>query len=42
MKKTANIQWYRKHNSGGHFAAMEKPVQYIDDVRDCFEAIWIE
>lgn len=38
-KRFSNIQFWREHNKGGHFAAMEKPDAFIQDVRDCFAAI---
>jgi len=39
-EKSANIQWYRKHDKGGHFAAMEQPELFIQDMRDCFGEIY--
>lgn len=35
-KGTANVVFHKEHSSGGHFAAMEKPVELVDDVRDFF------
>ncbi|CAZ82751.1 unnamed protein product [Tuber melanosporum] len=33
------LKFYRKHNSGGHFAAWEKPQELTNDVRDFFKGI---
>ncbi|RPB03532.1 alpha/beta-hydrolase [Choiromyces venosus 120613-1] len=33
------LKFYRKHNSGGHFAAWEKPEELMNDVRDFFKEI---
>ncbi|PWN43642.1 alpha/beta-hydrolase [Ceraceosorus guamensis] len=35
-----NFAWYRKHEQGGHFFAMERPAAFVEDVRDCFAEIW--
>ncbi|MCO5589702.1 hypothetical protein L7F22_043670 [Adiantum nelumboides] len=40
MKRSGNLQWYRKHSKGGHFASMERPANYVEDIRDCFAKIW--
>ena len=31
---TGNLVWHRSHESGGHFAAMEKPDLLVGDVED--------
>ncbi|PWN36302.1 alpha/beta-hydrolase [Meira miltonrushii] len=40
MRRSGNLQWYRKHSKGGHFASLERPANYVEDVRDCFAKIW--
>lgn len=40
IRKTGNVKWYRQHTTGGHFISLEKPLEFIDDVRDCLSAIW--
>ena len=29
-----NIVFWREHKTGGHFAATEKPVELVQDIRD--------
>ncbi|GAA6059018.1 hypothetical protein JCM10212_001243 [Sporobolomyces blumeae] len=36
----ADIQWYRYHSKGGHFASMEQPEAFAKDMQDCFGKIW--
>lgn len=31
---SSNIVFWREHKSGGHFAATEKPVELVQDIRD--------
>lgn len=33
-KATARIEWYRRHERGGHFLSMERPAEYAEDVRE--------
>lgn len=35
-KGTANLVFHRQHDSGGHFAALEKPVELVADIREFF------
>ncbi|KAL9931934.1 hypothetical protein V8E36_009249 [Tilletia maclaganii] len=37
---TCNLQWYRVHSYGGHFAAMERPDAFVEDMRECFASIY--
>ncbi|KAH7018706.1 Alpha/Beta hydrolase protein [Macrophomina phaseolina] len=37
---TGNLVWYRQHSSGGHFAAMEKPAEILEDVEDFVAKAW--
>ena len=39
-KKTGDkMIWYRRHDSGGHFAAMEKPEELVQDMEDFIQAL---
>lgn len=38
--RTGDLQFYRYHEQGGHFAALEQPEQFAKDMKDCFAAIW--
>ncbi|KAK0546345.1 hypothetical protein OC861_005310 [Tilletia horrida] len=40
IEGTCNLKWYRVHSSGGHFAAMEKPDDFVQDLRECFASIY--
>ncbi|SPO27956.1 related to epoxide hydrolase [Ustilago trichophora] len=40
VKGSVNLQWYRRHDQGGHFAALEQPARLVQDVTDCFAEIW--
>lgn len=32
VEKTGNLVWYSGHSEGGHFAAMERPVLFVEDM----------
>lgn len=32
VEKTGNLIWHRAHFEGGHFAAMEKPELFVEDM----------
>lgn len=34
VKTTGNLVWYKRHEHGGHFAAMEEPEAFVEDVDD--------
>ena len=34
-----NITFWREHDRGGHFAAMERPKEFVADVSECFRAL---
>jgi hypothetical protein len=36
MRSLANVVFVKAHESGGHFAAYEKPEELVDDVRIMF------
>ena len=31
-----NLKFYKRHDSGGHFAAIEKPEVLVSDIREFF------
>lgn len=35
-KTVGNLQFYNRHDEGGHFAAIEKPEVLVDDIREFF------
>ena len=37
---TGNMVWYKRHETGGHFAAMEKPKELFDDVEEFVKVAW--
>ena len=41
VERIFNIQHWKKMNSGGHFAALEKPRLLIEDIREFFIKIKI-
>ncbi|GAA5965892.1 hypothetical protein JCM8115_000736 [Rhodotorula mucilaginosa] len=38
--RNGNLQFYRYHDKGGHFAALEQPEAFAQDMQDCFGKIW--
>ncbi|KAK5174282.1 uncharacterized protein LTR77_001362 [Saxophila tyrrhenica] len=40
VKKSGNLVWHREHQSGGHFAAMEKPKEFVQDIEDFITTAW--
>ncbi|WRT68842.1 uncharacterized protein IL334_005823 [Kwoniella shivajii] len=40
VEKVANLVWSREHESGGHFAALEKPEILWADVEDFVKQVW--
>ncbi|KAK4705423.1 hypothetical protein P7C70_g778, partial [Phenoliferia sp. Uapishka_3] len=38
--ETGNLQWYRYNPRGGHFAALEQPEVFAENMRECFAKIW--
>lgn len=39
-ERKANVVFWQEHESGGHFAAYEKPEQFVDDLVRFFPYIW--
>ncbi|KIW12242.1 hypothetical protein PV08_09518 [Exophiala spinifera] len=37
---TGNLVWFRNHDKGGHFAAMEQPETLLQDVDDFIKQVW--
>ncbi|SMQ45575.1 unnamed protein product [Zymoseptoria tritici ST99CH_3D7] len=42
VAETGNLVWYREHESGGHFAAMEKPETFVKDIEEFVKEVWPE
>ncbi|TKY89078.1 hypothetical protein EX895_001609 [Sporisorium graminicola] len=40
VQGSVNLKWYRRHEQGGHFAALEQPAMLVQDVVDCFGDLW--
>lgn len=40
VEKTGKLTWYREHKSGGHFAAVEKPDVFVQDMEDFIKESW--
>lgn len=40
VETTGNLVWHRQHESGGHFAAMEKPRELLRDVEEFVAEVW--
>ena len=40
VAKTGNLAWYRQHPDGGHFAALEKPQYFVQDMEDFVKEVW--
>ena len=39
-EKHGDLVFYKRHESGGHFAALEKPKELLDDVEEFVKAAW--
>jgi microsomal epoxide hydrolase len=40
VAKSSNLVWHRQHTSGGHFAALEKPKEFFEDIEDFVSTAW--
>lgn len=40
VSKTGNLVWHKEHADGGHFAAMEKPKELLEDIEDFAKQVW--
>lgn len=39
-KTSGNLVWSRIHDKGGHFAALERPAELLEDVESFAAEIW--
>jgi len=39
-RTTGNLVYYKKHDVGGHFAALEQPELLMSDVAEFVERVW--
>lgn len=39
-ERKANIVFWQEHETGGHFAAYEKPDEFVDDLVNFFPSVW--
>ncbi|KAI9044535.1 uncharacterized protein KD926_000446 [Aspergillus affinis] len=39
MEKKGRLVFYRQHEKGGHFAALEWPAEFLQDIQDFMEAV---
>ena len=39
-ERKANVGYWQEHDSGGHFAAYEKPDELVDDPVKFFPSVW--
>ncbi len=35
-----SLVWFKRHEEGGHFAALEEPVTFWEDILDFTEKTW--
>lgn len=40
IETTGNLVWYKQHNRGGHFAALERPNVLLDDFEEFVAKVW--
>ncbi|EGP86991.1 uncharacterized protein MYCGRDRAFT_71676 [Zymoseptoria tritici IPO323] len=40
VRTTGNLVWHKSHEKGGHFAALERPQDLLDDVEEFVKAVW--
>lgn len=40
VKTTGNLVWSRVHEKGGHFAALERPREMLEDVESFVGEVW--
>lgn len=40
VERTGKLVWYRRHEAGGHYAALERSADLLDDVEDFVRAVW--
>ncbi|KAF2733648.1 alpha/beta-hydrolase [Polyplosphaeria fusca] len=37
---TGNLVWFKRHDKGGHFAALERPQELLQDIEDFVKVAW--
>lgn len=40
ISKQGNLVFHRKHDKGGHFAAIERPMDMLQDIEDFTHLVW--
>lgn len=40
IAKRGNLVFYREHVEGGHFAAIERPRDMLQDIEDFTQLVW--
>lgn len=40
VEATGNLVWHKSHTEGGHFAAMEKPEIFVQDMEEFLKDVW--
>jgi microsomal epoxide hydrolase len=40
VEKEGNLVFYRDHEKGGHFAALEQPELLMGDIEEFVEQVW--
>jgi len=40
VRSTGNLAWSRIHSEGGHFAALETPGAFLQDIEDFIASVW--
>ncbi|KAF2501144.1 putative epoxide hydrolase [Lophium mytilinum] len=41
VRSTGNLEWSRIHSEGGHFAALETPDAFLQDIEDFVVSVWV-
>lgn len=42
MSQTGNLVFHREHDAGGHFAALEQPKFFTEDIEAFVKQVWPE
>jgi microsomal epoxide hydrolase len=40
IEKDHNLVYFKKHDKGGHFAALERPKEFWEDVKEFTDQVW--
>ncbi|KAH7133922.1 Alpha/Beta hydrolase protein [Dactylonectria macrodidyma] len=38
---TGNLVWFKNHQKGGHFAALEQPLALLEDIENFLKEVWV-